>query len=136
MSKPVPKPFPSERCRAIFWSKAEVGDADECWPWKGTYNSQADKSGPGVPVFFYTIASGKYITVSAYRVAHYFEYGSWPEKIVLPGCQTHGCVNTNHLVGRAEYQKRRGSIDGGPVGMIPPIPSRLRNTIDSPPSVC
>jgi hypothetical protein len=77
------------RLTARFWSRAQTGEADECWPWLGYIDPQ------GIARFWWEKASHP-----AQRIA--FMLGSLeeaPEKFVVENsCTTPRCMNPDHLV--------------------------------------
>lgn len=72
-----------------FWSKAEVGDADVCWPWTGT----ALNSGYGN----FWVGPGD-LKMLAHRYAYETRHGPVPVgQVVMHTCDNKLCVNPAHL---------------------------------------
>lgn len=70
-----------------FWSKVEVGSADECWLWRG------GMSGGGYGMFRF----GGSMT-SAHRVAYILCVGEIPDgHVVMHTCDNRLCCNPAHL---------------------------------------
>lgn len=70
-----------------FWSKVDVGEADECWEWL------ASKYGKGYGRFW--IHSKQW---AAHRVAWVLTFGPIPEGLlVCHHCDSPGCCNPYHL---------------------------------------
>lgn len=85
-SKPLPEIDPADQAR--FWSHVEVGQPNECWPWK------ASKFAGG-----YGQLKIKYRTVKAHRVAFRLFHGYDPEgALIRHTCDNPPCCNGLHLV--------------------------------------
>ena len=74
---------------ARFWSRVDVGEVDDCWPWR---NGTIGRRGYGVIKF-----KGK--SWRAHRVAFLLSGGRLTEAkpLVLHSCDTPGCCNPFHL---------------------------------------
>ena len=69
-----------------FWSKVDIRDTNECWPWKGFTND-------GYGMFW---LDGK--PQRASRVAWALRLGAVPDGLmVLHRCDVRACVNSEHL---------------------------------------
>jgi hypothetical protein len=76
----------TQRQIARFWSRVDVGDPDDCWPWLAGRRKR--KYGG------FKIGS---VSVLAHRVAFFLHYGYWPEN-ALHTCDEPSCVNPFHLL--------------------------------------
>ena len=70
-----------------FWSKATIGNPDECWLWQASLN----------PTGY-----GKFRYQGESRLAHHIAYeqctGPIPPNLILDHlCYTRACINPNHL---------------------------------------
>jgi len=75
-----------------FWSKVDVGDADECWEW------QAATNGNGYGVFYVSGGRAQPFQTYAHRVAHELMKGPIPDGLVIDHlCRNPSCVNPAHL---------------------------------------
>lgn len=83
----LPIPQDTER----FWSRAEIGEPNECWHWKGAPNS----AGYGSVTFVW---QGKSRNFLAHRVAVAVDDRDIPEGMVVDHiCRNRMCVNPAHL---------------------------------------
>lgn len=74
------------RVNARFWSKVEMGQPEECWPWKASIL----RGGYG---YFYLKG-----TKQAHRMAYELTHGKIPAgKCVLHTCDNPACCNPAHL---------------------------------------
>ena len=68
---------------ARFWSKADVGSANDCWLWRGRKNEKG---------------YGLFGDEGAHRVSYRLEHGSIPDGLfVMHLCDIPACVNPRHL---------------------------------------
>lgn len=80
-----------------FWSKVQIGEPDECWPWtasKGFRNY------------------GKFklcdTYVNAHRIAYWLDRGVYPNDIVIRHtCDNPICCNPSHLIGGTQTDNIR-----------------------------
>lgn len=89
---------------ARFWSKVQVGQPDECWPWKAA-------KGAGYGRVFVGLTLGGPVVWNAHRVAWVLTNGPVPEGTELdhvchtrdtscvqgPECPHRACANPSHL---------------------------------------
>lgn len=70
-----------------FWSKVDVRDNGECWPWSGYRNKE------GYGTFYFDNTMRK-----AHRVSYILKHGSIPDgKLIMHTCDNPSCVNPAHL---------------------------------------
>jgi hypothetical protein len=72
-----------------FWSMANRGTPDECWPWLGAVG----KTGGA----WATFRPCPGVEVRAHRAAYFFGYGPFPENNLICPCENRACVNPTHL---------------------------------------
>jgi DNA-binding XRE family transcriptional regulator len=76
-----------------FWSKVEVRQAGECWPWQRA----TDQHGYGnfwVPAGELGLTRGR--VIKAHRVAFLLTHGRWPTPNALHGCDEPSCCNAGN----------------------------------------
>ncbi len=84
---------------ARFWSKVNVGDRAECWPWR------AKISGKGY---------GGFQDMKAHRVAYELLEGPIPEGMMLcHHCDNPKCVNPSHMFIGAAADNNRDCMEKG-----------------------
>lgn len=77
-----------------FWSKAEVGDPHECWPWVRAMNRYGYGKFGMPPVE----SGGKWTTVGAHRIAYELTRGEIPDGLQIDHlCRVRHCVNPFHM---------------------------------------
>lgn len=82
---PIPELTDADRDR--FWSKVDIQDQDDCWPWLD-FLSVKNKYG----VFY--ISAVKFL---AHRVAYSLALGNPRSKLVCHSCDNPSCCNPEHL---------------------------------------
>lgn len=100
-SKPPSKSLnPQEALHsARFWSRVNVGNAGDCWPWSGSTNANG-----------YGVFAGE----KAHRVAYQQFNGEIPEgMIVMHRCDNPSCVNPSHLAMGTQADNVRDCIEKG-----------------------
>ncbi len=70
---------------ARFWSRVEIGNVDQCWPWKG-----AKAASVYSPEIFY----GNYRGFKVHRLAYHFLVGPIPAGLTIDHVKERGCTNT------------------------------------------
>lgn len=86
----------SDKTLNRFWSKVQVGQADECWNWTGSAGSGSPRFNSGVEGLYH-----------ATRFLYSITFGSIPEnKRVLHTCGNPICCNPNHLKLGEETEER------------------------------
>ncbi len=84
----MPRRIAEELRGAYFWSRVQVSQPHECWPWRG----HVKKNGYGA----WSIHHG--VTVHAHRVAWELTYGAIPDgQFVCHSCDYRQCCNPQHL---------------------------------------
>ena len=98
-----------EKISKRFWSKVQVKDSDECWPW------EAAVDGKGYGAFGVWEQAEK-----AHRIAYWLTYGTLSyDKVIRHTCDNPGCCNPAHLVegtcleNTKDMIKRGRKINGG-----------------------
>lgn len=87
MANPIPTPFP-DHLVPIFWARANILGADDCWPWNGTIGNKGYGRFP---------LPSKKLT-AAHRIAHTIVKGPIPPGLVVDHlCRNRACVNPLHL---------------------------------------
>lgn len=72
-----------------FWSKVNIGNPDQCWPWGGTINRQRYGYGK------FSIGNTAF---RAHRIAYMIAKGDIPRGLVVRHrCDNPACVNPGHL---------------------------------------
>jgi hypothetical protein len=97
----------TDRDRERFWSRVDVREPDECWPW------DAGKTSAGYGAM---LVSG--VSVLAHRVAFFLENGSWPEPCGLHTCDHPWCVNPRNIVAGTQGDNMRDMVAKG--RFVPP----------------
>lgn len=69
-----------------FWSKVDIGEADECWPWK----AGLDTHGYGQ----FKLEGKKTL---CHRFVFFLIHNRWPEPCCLHSCDNPACCNPSHL---------------------------------------
>lgn len=95
-----------ERVLLRFWDRVEVGDPNDCWPWKLSVGSH----GYG-QVGWHDKDRGRSVMTLAHRLAWFLAYGPIPEGFTVDHtCYVRRCCNPAHmrLLSRSEH----GHIDG------------------------
>lgn len=69
-----------------FWSRVNIGSADECWEWQGSRNK-----------FGYGTVNIQNLASKAHRAAWFFTYGRLPALCILHSCDNPACCNPAHL---------------------------------------
>ena len=87
-----------------FWSKVQIGDPDDCWPWLAAL----DRGGYGL------VGGDNGKTVRAHRYAYAAKKGSIPKgKMVLHNCDRRDCCNPAHLkIGTAKDNAADAAVKG------------------------
>lgn len=87
-----------EAIKARFWSKVQLGTAQECWPWRGSTN------GKGYGWFYLcSDGNGRRIKVYAHRVSGVMAgklrrlTGVDPDDLAMHSCDNPRCCNPAHL---------------------------------------
>lgn len=94
-----------------FWSHVDIGDPDQCWPWK----LSKDKDGYG------RFQRYHWEQVRSHKYAFWLVYGE-PKYWVLHNCDNPPCSNPNHLYDGQPWQNSRDRDDRGRAN--PPMGSR------------
>ena len=100
-SKPLSKTLNSPEALhfARFWSRVNVGNAGDCWPWRGSINSNG-----------YGVFAGE----KAHRVAYQQFHGPIEEgMVIMHRCDSPSCVNPAHLVEGTQAENVRDCIEKG-----------------------
>jgi hypothetical protein len=87
---------------ANFWSKVQVGSADECWEW------QAGKTTDGYGVFWMQRKP-----VYAHRHSFALHNPAAQAAVVMHSCDNKGCVNPAHLSAGNAYLNANDAADKG-----------------------
>lgn len=111
-----------ERVSHRIYSKAEVGEEDECWLWTGAL------VGNGYPHIGQVTLYGEFKKFPyGHRTSWALTNGRWPAagEVVMHTCDVPRCVNPNHLVvGTAQQnaadRARTGRWFGAGVGKLTP----------------
>jgi hypothetical protein len=91
-----------------FWSSVDIGDPDECWPWRG---ERAGK--PGYEYGRVRIGPGRAST-GAHRIAYQLHTGrSAGDLKVLHSCDNPPCCNPLHLRAGTQGDNMRDASDRG-----------------------
>jgi hypothetical protein len=87
MAKPIPTDIPDD-VKARFWSKVDVRDHDECWPWQGHLASNG----------YGRMSIGMLGAFAAQRLSLRIAGTDVPERMVVDHlCRNRACVNPAHL---------------------------------------
>lgn len=96
-----------------FWSFVEIGEPDQCWPWRGRYHS----SGPGSTYFMLTRhwAARPRSNYKAPRIAGWYTWGDYGRLPVRNTCGDTTCCNPLHIkvegVPHFHYSSRLTHVD-------------------------
>lgn len=99
---------------ARFWSKVNVRDEDECWPWIGGTGGSGPSWKRGTPIRYGRFGVGANRVLSAHRVACILTYGDMPDGLFgCHHCDFPLCCNPAHLFAgtardNAEDRDRKG----------------------------
>ena len=86
-----------------FKAMADVGDDDECWPWKGGRDDEE-----------YGVYSGPDGVERATRYAYKLFKGELdPGDVIMHTCNRPSCVNPKHLVAASQAENMKHKADSG-----------------------
>lgn len=93
---------------ARFWQHVDVGEPDECWPWR----ARCGRGGYGQFVLL-PPEFPKKRTVVASRVAFMLVNGSEPENLALHRCDNPPCCNPSHIYDGTHSRNTRDMVERG-----------------------
>jgi len=91
-----------------FWSRVEIRDPDECWPWRG----YRDRKGYGRVMVQRGVGHPGWRSVPAGRFALYLCHGVWPTQ-ALHLCDNPPCCNPLHLYDGTAWDNSHDALERG-----------------------
>ncbi len=86
------------KLEARFWSKVDVRDEDECWPWNACMGTSGDSQRRKTVLRYGRFGVAPNGTTNAHRVSYVLAVGEVPNGLmVLHHCDNPPCCNPAHL---------------------------------------